>query len=204
VKHYPGRWAWVAAGVALIAPLSLRGIWRRFRLRGVSVALLIAAGAALAISEAEEKPESLVGIAFRYGANLQPGQKVGLLAFPRFDKTVPVRAGFDQAEIDRGPSWYPRGQLPGAGGTTYIAAHRLTHGGPFREIGDLRRGDRVIFTTPYAIATYSVMRHALTSERRTSILVSGQRNELRLQASTIPAGHYRLVVFARLETIERR
>ena len=61
-----------------------------------------------------------------------------------------------------------------------------------------------MFTTPYAVTTYSVKRHALISERRTSILTSGNREELRLQASTIPAGHRRLIVFAGLEAVKRR
>jgi sortase A len=132
------------------------------------------------------------------------GQPVGRLTFPRFHKTVRVTAGFKQATIDRGPSWYPGSGLPGDGGTIYVAGHRRTHGGPFREIGDLRRGDRVIFATRAAVATYAVMRHALISERRTSILTSGHREELRLQASTIPAGHKRLLVFARLASVKRR
>jgi hypothetical protein len=32
----------------------------------------------------------------------------------------------------------------------------------------------------------------------------GGRNELRLQASTIPPGHRRVIVFAQLERLERR
>jgi LPXTG-site transpeptidase (sortase) family protein len=204
VKHYPGAWDWFGVGLALIAPLSLRAIWRRFRLRGVALALLTGVAVALAISEVQEPPESLARTASLYRATLSDGQTVGRLTFPAFDKTVRVTAGFDQTTIDRGPSWYPGSWLPGLGRTIYVAGHRRTQGGPFREIGELRRGDEVVFATPYAVATYSVTRHERVDERNTEILVSGFGEELRLQASTIPAGHERLVVFARLEAIERR
>jgi LPXTG-site transpeptidase (sortase) family protein len=169
---------------------------------------LVAAVALPACAEAPADPpppeQPLPKVVQRYVGELRHGQTIGRLTFPSFHKTVRVRAGFRQKDVDRGPSWFPGSWLPGEGGTIYIAAHRRTHGGPFREIGDLRRGDRVIFTTPYAVATYSVERHALISERRVSILTSGNREQLRLQASTIPAGHKRLIVFAGLEEIERR
>jgi LPXTG-site transpeptidase (sortase) family protein len=179
--------------------------WSTRRLLALGALLaLVAVAVALAIREAEEGPEPLARAASRYAGSLQHGETVGRLTFPKFHKTVTVRAGFEQADIDRGPSWYPGGLLPGAGGTIYVAGHRRTHGGPFREIGGLRRGDEVVFTTPYAIATYSVTHRALIPERRNSVLVSGRGEQLRLQASTIPAGHRRLVVFARLEATERR
>jgi LPXTG-site transpeptidase (sortase) family protein len=80
----------------------------------------------------------------------------------------------------------------------YIAGHRTTHGAPFRWTGELRAGDRVVVDVPYATATYSVTRHAFVGEKQTQILHGPARDELRLQASTIPPGHTRLVVFARL------
>ena len=199
VKHYPGKWDWLAVAVALVAPVSIRAIWRRFRWRGLGLAFAAVVAVAFAIAEIEEQPEPLG----RSLGSVQHGQRIGTLTFPKFHKTVTVRAGFDQADIDRGPSWFLRGSLPGMGGTTYVAGHRRTHGGPFREIGDLERGDRVIFSLPHARATYTVTKHALVSERDTSVLFTG-RNELRLQSSTIPPGHRRLIVFAQLETLERR
>lgn len=148
--------------------------------------------------------ESLGEVAAHYRQALRAQQVVGRLAFPRLHKTVTVRKGFDAATIDRGPAWYPGSHLPGEGRMVYVAGHRRTHGGPFREIGALHRGDTVVFTTRYAVATYAVTRHARISERQVSILRSGPREELRLQASTIPPGHERLIVFASLARISRR
>lgn len=169
---------------------------------GIAIAL------ALALVGCEDDPPTAVAEASKPVATNKPpfleGERLGRLTFPRLHKTVRVTAGFKQATIDRGPSWFPGSWLPGEGATIYVAGHRRTHGGPFREIGDLRRGDKVIFATRDVVATYAVRRNALISERKTSILTSGEREELRLQASTIPASHKRLIVFARLADIRPR
>jgi len=148
--------------------------------------------------------QSLSDAARDYRRQLRRGATVGELAFPRLHAAVRVRNGFDQAAIDRGPGWFSGSYLPGEGRLIYVAGHRQTHGGPFRRLGELRRGDRVVFTTPYATATYVVARRERISERRRSILLGGATEELRLQASTIPPSHDRLIVFARLGEIRPR
>jgi sortase A len=168
-----------------------------------SAALALALSVVLAAC-GNDPPTLPVAPAAKVTREFREGQRLGRLSFPRLHKSVRVTAGFKQATIDRGPSWYPGSWLPGEGATIYIAGHRRTHGGPFRHLGKLRRGDRLIFTTRHAVATYAVTRHALIHERRTSILTSGNREELRLQTCTIPAGHKRLLVFARPVSIKRR
>jgi LPXTG-site transpeptidase (sortase) family protein len=164
----------------------------------IAVMLLLAGGAC----GSDPADDPLDELARKYRHSLHRGEVIGQLTFPRFDQTVPLSYGLDQATIDRGPGWFPGSYLPGEGSLIYIAGHRRTHGAPFLRIGDLRPGDGVRFTTPYAVATYAVIRHELVSERKLSVLHSdGREEELRLQASTIPPGHKRLLVFARLKRI---
>ena len=116
--------------------------------------------------------------------------------------SVPIYVGFDQQILTRGPGWYPGSHLPGEHHLMYVAGHRRTHGGPFRWAGRLRPGDRVVISVPYGTATYSVTHHEFVLESHTQILRGPPRDELRLQSSTIPPGHTRLVVFATLVSLE--
>jgi LPXTG-site transpeptidase (sortase) family protein len=132
-----------------------------------------------------------------YHRQLRHGQRLGRLDAPRLGASVSVSVGLDQATVDRGPGWFAGSYLPGERGVTYIAGHRLTRGAPFRWVGRLRRGDHVVLTLPYAVAEYVVSRRMLVPESRRTVVLGPRRDELRLQTSTVPPGHRRLVVFAR-------
>ena len=171
--------------------------------RPAAIALLLSMVLAACGTDPPPLPVANAAKVTKVNPAFREGQRLGRLTFPRLHKTVRVTAGFKQTTIDRGPSWYPGSWLPGEGRTVYVAGHRRTHGGPFRHLGKVRRGDRIVFATRHAVATHAVTRHALIHERRTSILTSGTREELRLQTCTIPAGHKRLLVFARPVSIKR-
>ena len=140
---------------------------------------------------------TLASDATSFRRQLHHGGLVGRLDVPRIGASALVSAGIDQQTVDQGPGWFERSYLPGEHGLTYIAGHRRTHGAPFRWLGQLRAGDQVVFTLPYATAEYVVIRRARVFETKTSILHGARRDQLRLQASTIPPSRYRLVVFAR-------
>jgi sortase A len=46
--------------------------------------------------------------------------------------------------------------MPGQVGNVVVAAHRTSHGGPFRHIDQLVPGDTVVFTTEAGVTTYVV------------------------------------------------
>lgn len=50
---------------------------------------------------------------------------------------------------------YPQTQLPGQLGNVALAAHRLTYGAPFRDIDQLRLGDKLYLKTKDGYYTYS-------------------------------------------------
>lgn len=142
--------------------------------------------------------------AARFRRALKRQDLVGTLAFPHLGETEPIRAGFDQRTIDRGPSWYPGSSLPGAGRLVYLAGHHRSHGGPFGKVARLRVGDDVIMRVPYAEVTYTVTRRELISERDMSVLRSPKHEVLRLQTSTAPASDRRIIVTARRTSITPR
>ncbi|OUZ09265.1 hypothetical protein BHE97_11120 [Aeromicrobium sp. PE09-221] len=80
----------------------------------------------------------------------------GLLRVPRFgdDYEVPILLGFDDPTFAKGVGMYPEGAKPGEVGNLVLAAHRVTHGEPFRHFFELKAGDDVIVETRTEIFTY--------------------------------------------------
>ncbi|WP_308291423.1 class E sortase [Mumia sp. zg.B21] len=84
-----------------------------------------------------------------------PGRAIGLLRVPRFgDDEVPIVRGVDDRSLARGVGWFPDSARPGEIGNVAIAGHRVTHGEPFRDFLELRKGDKVEIETRTHIFTY--------------------------------------------------
>lgn len=84
------------------------------------------------------------------------GDAIGLLRVPRFGKDyeVPIVPGFDPTALAKGVGWYTKGAKPGQIGNFAIAGHRVTHGEPFRDFHNLRKGDKIVVETRTQIFTY--------------------------------------------------
>jgi sortase A len=87
------------------------------------------------------------------GASL--GSAVALVRIPAFgsDYEVPMIEGVRDSDLAEGIGHFP-GTGPGQIGNFALAAHRVTHGEPFRHLPDLRPGDEVIVETADAIYRY--------------------------------------------------
>ena len=72
--------------------------------------------------------------------------------------------------------------MPGEGKLVYIAGHRTTDSAPFAKIDRLKRGDRIRLEMPCATFDYTVTRHRIVDDQDLSVLVSGPREEVALQA----------------------
>ena len=83
---------------------------------------------------------------------------IGLLRVERWgdDYEVPIVKGFEDDDLSRGVGWYEDGAMPGEVGNFAIAGHRVTHGEPFRDFLELRKGDRVEVETRTHIYTYEL------------------------------------------------
>jgi sortase A len=89
-------------------------------------------------------------------AAVEPGNASALLRVPRFgdDYEVPVLEGIGDEELSSGYGHFPNTAGPGETGNYALAAHRITHGEPLRDMPRLRPGDDVLVETHDAIYTY--------------------------------------------------
>lgn len=84
------------------------------------------------------------------------GETMALIRIPAFgdDYVVPVLEGIGDPELASGYGHFPAAALPGGEGNFALAAHRVTHGEPLRDMPELRPGDEVIVETQDAVHTY--------------------------------------------------
>jgi sortase A len=69
---------------------------------------------------------------------------------------MPIIRGVDDDALAAGVGWFPRSARPGRIGNFALAAHRVTHGEPFRDFPELRRGDDVYVETRTHVYTYQL------------------------------------------------
>ena len=88
----------------------------------------------------------------------RPGQAVALVRIPRFgdDYVMPVLEGVGDDELSRGFGHFETSTDPGGVGNYALAAHRVTHGEPLRDMPSLRPGDTVVVETRDAVYTYEL------------------------------------------------
>jgi sortase A len=129
-----------------------------------------------------------------------PGDAIGELIFPSLDKHYFVVEGTDTGNLRKGPGHYPDTPLPGEPGTVAIAGHRTTYGAPFRDIDDLKRGQRIIFSMPYGRFVYRVEKTQIVDDSALWITDPVGYDRLVLSAChPLYSAAQRIVVFARLE-----
>ncbi len=93
----------------------------------------------------------------------EPVVILGTIEIPRLGLASPLNQGISLNSIDRGPSHWPGTALPGDPGNVVVAGHRVTAGGPFRNIDQLEAGDAVIFTVGAERSTYRVTGHEVVT-----------------------------------------
>ena len=86
------------------------------------------------------------------------GQASALIRIPRFgdDYVIPVLEGIGDDELSSGYGHFPGTAAPGEVGNYALAAHRVTHGEPLRNMPALRPGDEVVVETRDTIFTYEL------------------------------------------------
>ncbi len=88
------------------------------------------------------------------GVNLHGAE--ALIRIPAFGKSyvMPVQEGVGDAVLAEGYGHFSDTAMPGQKGNYALAAHRVTHGEPLRNMPELRPGDKVIVETRKATYTY--------------------------------------------------
>lgn len=89
-------------------------------------------------------------------AEVPMGEASALIRVPRFgdDYVMPVLEGIGDDALARGFGHFVDSADPGEKGNYALAAHRVTHGEPLRDMPELRPGDEVIVETRTAVHTY--------------------------------------------------
>jgi sortase A len=117
-----------------------------------------------------------------YRRTLQTGSPVGRLQIGRIGVKMVVVQGTDDETLKKGPGHYEPSALPGEGHLIYVAGHRTTYLAPFAHIDDIKAGDYITFSVPYATFTYRVQRHYIVRSDQLSVLQDHGSEILRLQA----------------------
>ena len=100
-------------------------------------------------------------------AALPSGTLVGRIEVPRVGVKAIIREGDDAALLRRAVGHVPETPLPGEAGNAALAGHRDTF---FRGLRDVRRGDRIVVTTPQATAHYEVRTTRVVEPTEVSVL----------------------------------
>ena len=84
--------------------------------------------------------------------------KFAVMYVPRFgsDFARSISEGVETAKVldKNGIGHYPGTQMPGQVGNFAVAAHRTTHGAPFKPLASLQVGDKIYVQTPDGYYTY--------------------------------------------------
>ena len=117
-----------------------------------------------------------------YRRTLHTGDPVGRLQIGRIGLKMVVVQGTDHETLKKGPGHYEQSAVPGEGHLIYVAGHRTTYLAPFARINDIKVGDYITFSVPYATFTYRVQRHYVVPSDELSVLKDHGSEILRLQA----------------------
>lgn len=94
--------------------------------------------------------------ATEYRSGVKVGNALTRLEIPALGLDTIVVEGTTPAALRAGAGHYPKTTLPGEVGNVAIAGHRTTYGRPFNRMDDLKRGDKIVLTTPIGKHTYEV------------------------------------------------
>jgi sortase A len=83
----------------------------------------------------------------------KPRSLIGKIEVPRLGLSAIAREGVDERTLRSAVGHVPNTALPGQRGNAAFAAHRDTY---FRKLRDVRKGDRVVLTTPDGVFDYVV------------------------------------------------
>jgi sortase A len=126
------------------------------------------------------------------------GDAIARIDIPAIGVHEYVVEGTDTGDLRKGPGHYPESPLPGDPGTAAIAGHRTTYGAPFRNIDDLRRGQRVIVDMPDGRFIYRIERITIVDDQDLSVLDPVGYRRLMLSAChPLYSAAERVIVFAR-------
>lgn len=144
-------------------------------------------------------------------AKVHLGSAIGRIDIPKIGSDFVLIDGTGTSELEAGPGLYskhayPGVSFPGVPGTTAIAGHRTTFLEPFKHIAELRRGEHIYITMPYARFTYTILGERAVLPTQTGIVVARKGYTRLVLSSCTPefSAEKRLLVFAKLSEVQPR
>lgn len=92
----------------------------------------------------------------RIGGAIPVGTPIAIMRIPALGVRQVVAEGSTAAVTQGGAGHIRATPIPGQAGNSVIVARRSTFGAPFRDLGSLRRGDRISVTTGQGVARYRI------------------------------------------------
>jgi sortase A len=163
-----------------------------------------------ALERTRDERHRVLLLARRMEARTPRGSAIGRIDIPRIDSSFVLLDGTGTSELEAGPGLYTKAQygvvFPGVPGTTAIAGHRTTFLEPFKHIAELRRGEHIYITMPYARLSYTITGHRAVLPGDISAVVARKRYTRLVLSSCTPefSAEQRLLVFARLTRVQPR
>jgi len=163
----------------------------------------------------EQTPEERLGrLADSFAARLEPGKPLGRLQIPRIELDTKVLEGArkppsfgrgtDQGLLRSAPVHYGLTPLPGQGRPFAVAGHRTTYGAPFLHLDELRPGDSMTVTTPYARIEYAVAKKTVVKPSDITVLYDRGYDLVLTTCHPPYSARSRLIVWAQIESFELR
>lgn len=118
------------------------------------------------------------------GGRIDSGTPVAILEIPRLHLRVAVVEGSSGDLLKQGPGHLRTSPLPGQRGDSVVMGRRIGFGGPFRNIGDLRKGDRIRTLTGGGGATYVVSSVRTADRHGKNVIPNRAGNRLTLVTSS--------------------
>ncbi len=190
---------WQEPLTAVIAVIKRDGVDKRFlSYRGAPLSELDQG----ALGALRTQRQRIAYLARQERRKVKTGQAIGVLQMPRLGATYTVVQGTDDASLQKGPGHYPETPFPGLGQTVAIAGHRTTYLAPFRNINQLRPGDRIVLTTRYAQFNYAVQYNRVVQPDAWWVTHNVGYERLVLSAcNPLYSASQRIVTFARLQSV---
>lgn len=135
------------------------------------------------------------------GGRISDGTPVAVLEIPHLHLRVAVIEGTSGSLLRQGPGHLRTSPLPGQRGSSVLMGRRVGFGGPFRNLGDLRKGDVIRTITGGGRSTYVVSSVRSAKSDGTNVLGKSPGNRLALVTSSPEVrAQRRLVVTATLRS----
>lgn len=132
-----------------------------------------------------------------------PYRKLGRIQIPDIGLDVGYGEGVFAKTLERGPGHWPGTPMAGRTGNAVISGHRNTHTAPFKELDELRKGDKILVTSgDQGPVTFAVTKTTIVPEAAYRDFVLRQPRDEKARQVTLFACHpegnpvFRIVVQA--------